>query len=143
MKLSSRSGRHQAKIELQMTSMIDCVFLLLIFFLVTSSFQRTERELDPAVKVERAAGQAASDLAPIIVEIVRGAGGDFVYRLGGREMATPAELTTLLAQLENKSGGAFVRAADEAPFGLAAAAIQACKEARFTSVSYVPREASQ
>ncbi len=139
MRLSSRSGRHHAKIELQMTSMIDCVFLLLIFFLVTSSFQRTERELDPAVKVERpSAQQAASDLSPAIVEVVRGSGGRFVYRVGGRELATVDALTALLRQFENKSSGAFVRAADEAPFGLAAGAIQACKEARFTSVSYLP-----
>jgi hypothetical protein len=69
MKLTSR-GR--AKLDMQMTSMIDVVFLLLIFFMVTSSFQKTERELDPAVKVERKAGSQAQDLAPAIVEVVRG-----------------------------------------------------------------------
>ena len=75
MKLSSRSGRHAAKIELQMTSMIDVVFLLLIFFMVTSSFRETERELDPAVKIERQSGAQAADLAPTIIRIVRSGGG--------------------------------------------------------------------
>ena len=84
MKLTSR--RHGSKIELQMTSMIDCVFLLLIFFMVTSSFNKAERELDPAIKLQRAAGRAASDLAPAIVDVVRGGGG-FVLKLGGREFA--------------------------------------------------------
>ena len=42
MRLTSR--RHGSKIELQMTSMIDCVFLLLIFFMVTSSFNRAVRD---------------------------------------------------------------------------------------------------
>jgi len=141
MKLTSRGG---SKLEMQMTSMIDVVFLLLIFFMVTSSFQKTERELDPAVKVERrAAARAAQDLAPAIVEIVRGGGGEFVFKLGGRETASPVELTEVLSRFENKAGGAFVRVADAAPFQMAAAAIQACKDARFTSVSYVPQETAE
>ena len=47
MRLTNR--RHGSKLELQMTSMIDCVFLLLIFFMVTSSFNRAERELDTGI----------------------------------------------------------------------------------------------
>jgi biopolymer transport protein ExbD len=139
MRLTSRSGRHGSKIELQMTSMIDCVFLLLIFFIVTSSFHKTERELDPAIKVQRtSAAQAASDLAPAIVEIVRGSAGSFVYRVGGREMSAADELAEVLRQFENKIDGAFVRVEDEAPFQMAADAIQACKNARFSLVFYVP-----
>jgi biopolymer transport protein ExbD len=135
MRLSSR--RHGSKIDLQMTSMIDCVFLLLIFFMVTSSFNKAERELDPAIKLQRAAGRAASDLAPAIVDIVRGGGG-FVFRLGGREFDSPAELTDVLRQLDNKLDGAIVRVEDEAPFDMAASAIQSCKGAGFALVSYVP-----
>lgn len=137
MRLSSR--RHASKLELQMTSMIDCVFLLLIFFMVTSSFAKTERELDPAVKVERTtASQATRDLAPAIVEVVRGTSGSFLYKVGGREIASQEELTRLLAQFDNKLDGAVVRAVDDAPFHMAASAIQACKDARFAAVSYVP-----
>lgn len=142
MRLTSRSGRHSSKIELQMTSMIDCVFLLLIFFMVTSSFVKTERELDPGIKVERRGGQAASDLAPAMIEIVQGSSG-FVYKLGGRELTSAAELTDVLLQFQNKSQGAFVRASDEAPFEMAASAIQASKSAGFALVSYVPLEAGQ
>jgi biopolymer transport protein ExbD len=137
MRLTSRSGRHASKIELQMTSMIDVVFLLLIFFLVTMSFRKTERQLDPAVKVQRAAAASASDLAPAIIDVVRGEGG-FVYRLGGREMTSDGELTDVLRQFDNKLDGAVVRATDEAPFDMAARAIQASKSAGFSLVSYVP-----
>jgi len=136
MKLTSR--RHGAKIDLQMTSMIDCVFLLLIFFMVTSSFSLAERELDTGIKVQRAASRAASDLAPAIVDVVRGASGGFAYKVGARELATTRELTDVLRQFDNKLDGAFVRAADEAPFHMAASAVQACKSAGFTLVSYVP-----
>jgi biopolymer transport protein ExbD len=138
MRLTSRSTRHSSQIELQMTSMIDVVFLLLIFFMVTSSWQKTERELDPAIKVQRTgAGQQRGELEPAIVDVVRGGGG-FVFRLGGREFTSPEELTGVLSKFENKLDGAFVRAVDDAPFEMAASAIQACKSARFTAVSYVP-----
>ncbi len=35
----------EASIEIQMTPLIDCVFLLLIFFLVSSQMKKIEREL--------------------------------------------------------------------------------------------------
>lgn len=140
MKLTSRSGRHSAKIELQMTSMIDCVFLLLIFFMVTSSFQRTEREIDAATKAEKVAGKAAQDLTPAIIEIVRSrGGGPFVFRVGGRELTSRVELTDLLRQFDNKTQGAFVRAEDDAPYLLAATALQACTDAGFYKRTFVPQ----
>ena len=138
MKLTSRSGRHSSRIELQMTSMIDVVFLLLIFFMVTASFHKTERQLDPAIRVQRtAASQTRKQLEPAIVDVVQGARG-YVYRLGGREFTSADELTAVLRQFENKIDGAFVRVADAAPFEMAAVAIQACKSAQFLAVSYVP-----
>ena len=138
MKLTSR-GRDSAKLELQMTSMIDCVFLLLIFFMVTASFSLTERELDSAIKVRRAAlSSAASDLQPAIVEVVRDSGGAFIYKVGGREMTELEELTDVLRRFDNKLDGAIVRVDDNAPFEMAATAIQACKNAGYSLVSYVP-----
>ena len=35
MRLTSRSGKHSGSLELNMTPMIDCVFLLLIFFMTS------------------------------------------------------------------------------------------------------------
>jgi biopolymer transport protein ExbD len=135
MKLTSRSARHGARVELQMTSMIDVVFLLLIFFMVTSSFNKTERQLDPAIKAERSGAAEGRNLERAIIEIVRGEDG-FVYRLGGREIATKEELVSVLSQFANKEDGAFVRGSDDAPIDMAAAAIQACKQARFLVVTY-------
>jgi biopolymer transport protein ExbD len=121
--------------------MIDVVFLLLIFFMTTASFVRTERNLASAIKVNRqAASQSASDLEPTIIEIVR-SGDRFVFRLGQREFTNQTELADLLEQLDNKADGAFVRVSDEAPFGMAAAAIQACKSAGYPGVSYIPVQA--
>jgi biopolymer transport protein ExbD len=138
MKLSSTKARGR-RIELMMTPMIDVVFQLLIFFMCTAAFVRTERHLDSAIKVRKQAPAAASHLEPAIVEVSRGDAG-FAYKLGGRQIASQEELTRILKQFENKIDGAFVRVADEAPFNMAAAAVQACKSAGFLSVSYVPLE---
>ena len=136
MRLTSR--RHGSKIDLQMTSMIDCVFLLLIFFMVTSSFNRTERELDTGLATETKTVKAAGDLAPIVVEVIHGDGG-FVFKVGGRQLESREELTNVLRKIENKLDGAFVRAADDAPFLMASGAIQACKDAGFLKTTYAPR----
>jgi biopolymer transport protein ExbD len=139
MKLTSRSRQKEHTIELCMTSMIDVVFLLLIFFMTTSSFLQTERNLDPAIKLrEKSASEVVSDLEPAVVA-VQESGGRFVYRVGGREITSSQELTRILRQFPDKSD-AFVQVSDEAPFAMAAAAVQACKTAGFFLVSYVPAE---
>ena len=137
MKLSSRRRTRETEIELSMTSMIDVVFLLLIFFMTTSSFVRTERNLDSGIELERKSASAASDLEPAIVDVTR-SGDRFVYRVGGLDLQTQEELLNVLRQFPDKLDGAFVRVSRDAPFRMAATAVQACKSAQFTIVSYVP-----
>jgi biopolymer transport protein ExbD len=139
MKLSSRKVQHEQKIALSMTSMIDVVFLLLIFFMTTASFVKTERDLDSTIKVDEKSAAEASDLEPAIVEIVPGGSG-FIFRVGSRELTSREELTDVLRAFPNKLDGAFVRVSGGAPFRMAAAAIQACKDADFVAVSYVPMD---
>ena len=141
MRLTSRSAKHASKLDLPLTSMIDVVFLLLIYFLVTSSLVKEERELDAGIQIRRTAS-GASDLAPTIIRIVPGGGG-YVYKVGGREFTSQAQLTRVLAQLENKTEMAYVSPDDDAPYDMAAAAIQALKDARFSNVTYAPPEASR
>lgn len=137
MKLSSHRLGRDTRLELPMASMIDVVFLLLIFFMTTSAFVKTERELDSGIRVQREAGNRPSDFEPTIIDVVASDGG-YVYRLGGRELRSQQELERVLRGLENKADGAFVRVSDAVPFDVAAAAIQACRTARFLQVSYVP-----
>ena len=141
MKLSSRRLERGRHIELSMTSMIDVVFLLLIFFMTTSNFVLTERNLDPAIKVDRGSSSQPSELEPVIVDVVE-QDGRYVFRLGTRTVDSTEELTQILKSMPPSGEGAFVRVADGAPFGLAAAAIQACKSADYLQVSYVPLEST-
>lgn len=122
-----------------MTSMIDVVFLLLIYFMITTAYMRPERHLDSGVKVEEKSGNSStSDLQPAIVELHK-AGDSYVFRVGSREMTNQAELTEILRQFPNKLDGAFVKVPDDVPFRAAAAAIQACRSAEFRLVHYLPR----
>ncbi|WP_146119311.1 ExbD/TolR family protein [Blastopirellula marina] len=137
MRLSAHRAKREKKIDLNMTSMIDVVFLLLIFFIVTASFTPTERRLDVAVQSANPSAAQASDFDPAIVDVTA-VGDGFGYKLGSRSFATQEELEEVLIAFPDKSSPAVVRGQDEAPYGMVSAAIQACKNAGFHGVRYQP-----
>ncbi len=138
MKLSNRQRTKSNKIELSMTSMIDVVFLLLIFFLVTTTFIAPERQLKTNVKTQQEnANPSSVDLEPAIIDVIV-IGGVPSYRLGAIETNDIDELEEVLSSFENKIDGAFIRAANDVPFEMPVRAINACKQAGFTIVTYVP-----
>ena len=58
-------------VEIQMTSLIDCVFLLLIFFLVSSQMKKVEKELPielPRSTVRSMDAKASSQLTTVSVD---------------------------------------------------------------------------
>ena len=128
-----RAGAKRAL--LPMTPLIDVVFLLLIYFMVTSSITPSESRLSSALQTESKSGRAA-DLQPqvVLVDVVDGAA---VFIMGGRVMRTKRELTELLVQLPKESG-VFVKVEGRATVRATAAALQACKDAGFSKVTYVP-----
>ena len=130
-----RAGAKRAL--LPMTPLIDVVFLLLIYFMVTSSMTPSESRLSSALQTESKSGRAA-DLQPqvVLVDVVDGAA---VFIMGGRVMRTKRELTELLVQLPKESG-VFVKVESRAPVRATAAALQACKDAGFSKVTYVPAQ---
>lgn len=129
-----------SKPELVMTSMIDVVFLLLIYFMTTTAIWRTEQELNPAIEVERSKQAAASsDLQPLVVDVVMGSDGP-MFRIGLRDIATVEELRVLARGYPNKENGAFIRVSDDVPFAMAAAALHVCSSENFLPVSYIPKE---
>jgi biopolymer transport protein ExbD len=124
--------------ELSMTSMIDVVFLLLIFFIVTTTFVRPEREIKSLIRVnEKKSAKQVSNLEPAIVDIVM-QNSQVLFRTGALRTNNLDEIKKLLNGFENKSEGAFVRVDGEVPYEAAAQAIGACRAAGFSSVSYLP-----
>jgi biopolymer transport protein ExbD len=130
---SRRDGDEDA---LPLTSMIDVVFLLLIFFLLTASILPQESVLASALQAERKGSGASADLQPQIVNVVQTADGPR-FKIGTRELRSKASLSVVLRELP-KEGGVFVRVSGAAPVSAAAEALQACKDAGFRRVSYVP-----
>lgn len=138
MRLTSHKAQRGSKLELSMTSMIDVVFLLLIFFMTTATFRKTEKELDPAIQVKKkAASNLKNDFEPTIIDVTERS-GRFVYLVGENELTEYDDLLALLQQFDNKTDGAFVRVSDEPPFEMAAKAVHACKEAGYIGVTYEP-----
>ncbi|AXY43499.1 MULTISPECIES: ExbD/TolR family protein [Halomonas] len=76
-------------VEVNLTPLIDVVFLLLIFFMVSTTFE-TRQALE--LELPETTSGAAAEVSPVTL-VVTAAG---VYRLGEREL-TSAELASALA----------------------------------------------
>ena len=138
MRLSKYRPTNDTSLELSTTSMIDVVFLLLIFFLVTTTFLTPERQIKPNIKIEEQASTTSSNkIEPPVVNIVR-ENGIAVYRFGMTVTSNLEIISALLEQYPDKSSGALVRLSDDCPFGMAAAAVSRCRRFGFDPVSMVP-----
>ena len=101
MKLSNRQLRG-SRLELSMTSMIDVVFLLLIFFIVTTTFVRPEREIVSSIKVnEKQTAANDSNLDPAIVDVIR-QNSEVLFRIGAVRTNDLEEVKKLLAGFEKR-----------------------------------------
>lgn len=137
MKFRRRERRGGHGVVLNMSSMIDCTFLLLAFFLFTTASTRPEDRLTPNLRIDRDRDAGAgSDFQPQIVEVLTTEQGHR-YRLGTRLFADKGSLVEALRVLPREPG-LFVRVDDSAPVGFAAAALQAGRDAGFEQVTYVP-----
>jgi biopolymer transport protein ExbD len=121
--------------RLQMASMIDVVFLLLIYFMLTTTLEPPESQLTPALATDEPGRPTA--LQPQTIEHARAETGDG-FRVGERVLADQASLTAVLAELP-KDAGIVVRSPDGVRVAWAAAAVQAARDAGFEKVTYAPR----
>ena len=64
-----RSNGSQMNVSIEMTPIIDMVFLLLIFFLVATTFHQTEREMQIALPTSQSAGPISATLREIIINV--------------------------------------------------------------------------
>ena len=122
---------------LNLTPLIDIVFLLLIFFMVTTSFSRETRLL---VSLPEASGSAENAAESIEVLVDREGG----YAINGSRLVN-AEVDSLVRGLELESGGDLsllvVLVADaEVQHQSVVTAMEAIGRAGFTSLSIATRE---
>jgi len=127
------------RITLNLASMIDVTFLLLIYFLVTQVTARPEDRLSPMLQTQQqeATGQS-SDFQTQIVEVLN-LNGEPTYRIGSRTMTQRAALRELLNKLPTGEG-VIIEVANQVPVEFAFAAIQVARDAGFEQVTYVPQQ---
>jgi len=82
-----------AGVSIDLTPIIDMVFLLLIFFLVATTFHQTEREMQIALPVASSAAPISTLLQELVIN-VDAEGGIIV---GGRKIST-GDLRTIVAE---------------------------------------------
>lgn len=125
----------ESKLSIALRSFVDVVFLLLIFFLVTSSFSDREQKLPSAMGSEGPG--IASELEPQVVTVRRGLDGSAVFAIGEHASSSRSDLRAVLERLPTE-GGVAIRATDDAPVWAVAAAMQEAADAGFEKRSYVP-----
>jgi biopolymer transport protein ExbD len=123
-------------VRLPLIALIDVVLFLLLYFMIAGTSTGDEARLSSALKTDKQGGGRGSDLSSQVL-YVEGTGGQTRFRIGQRVMADKAELAPILKQLP-KENGIRVRVGPEAKVAAAAAALQACRDAGFEKVSYVP-----
>jgi biopolymer transport protein ExbD len=95
------SHRPRGGLELPMTPMIDVIFLLIIFFICTSSFQPPEEVLPTnlsfpgAVGAEAAVDPMLQDLDEIVVKLLWGERG-IAWEINRRQYASLLEVRAVL-----------------------------------------------
>ena len=120
-----------------MEPMIDCVFLLIIFFLTTTAFIPLEQDLQinlPTMSEELKV--KAPPTRPVVVNVRYLAGGKAYYHVDNEKITLPA-LTVQLsrAQLRNKDQGVIIRGDRNVKWDQIAAVMAAAAQAGITKVS--------
>jgi len=113
-------------VSVDLTPVIDMVFLLLIFFLVATTFQQTEREMKIALPAAEASGPISMALREIVVN-VDGSGAIFV---AGRQI-TEEDLRTMVTEAirANPDQKVSVRGDRTTAYGTVARVLDICKGA--------------
>ncbi|MCA9294304.1 MAG: biopolymer transporter ExbD [Phycisphaerales bacterium] len=129
----------RADVGVDLTPIIDIVFLLLIFFLVATTFQQTEREIDIALPDAQSGAPIAVALRELVINVDRN--GAFV--VSGRTVA-PDDLRTIVQQAvgQNAEQKVTLRADRDAAWGAVAQALDICEAAGVEQpfVDFVPMQ---
>jgi len=111
---------------INVSSLLDVMFILIIFFLATTTFQQEERDIKVSLPESRE-GQALSSTTKLIVINVR---RDGTYLLGS-EAVSPERMGEAIAEAVrgDPAQKVLVRGDSQALHGHVAAAVALCKKA--------------
>ena len=106
-KTPSGCGRPKARISVPMTAMIDVTFLLLTYFLLTTTFRQAEGQLPGTLPKPPIVGGLPEKVISVQVRAVGENCQNAVYALGGQEqlLRSPRELIESLRARRDRQGG--------------------------------------
>ena len=124
---------------LNLTPMIDVVFLLLIFFLAATTFAREEVELDLRLPQAKS-GKAGSGEQQLVVNVF----ADGKLTVDGREVTLAALQQKLQAAVQrNAEQAVLVRGDQESRFGTGLAVLDVCRLAKVKKVDFAALPSKQ
>lgn len=128
--------------QLATAGMIDIVFLLLIFFLVNSSFKPTERQIETAL-TDPQATSSVSEEDPLVIEVLVGSDQSIRYQVGGQQFSDRQQVREWLEGWPMKSQSLLVKTPAICPVEIPIHLLNDCRKSGFTSVAYLPVVQSQ
>lgn len=139
--LLTRRKQERVWPQLNMAAMVDVVFLLLIFFMCTSSISQIESSL-PGQVSRRGPGldHDSDDMLPYIIRLERVSGGVLV-RFEDRPCATFEDLFDRLQETYTLSGdgSVLIKGQGAVPYGYMVTALDTCRKAGFRRVAFSTR----
>jgi biopolymer transport protein ExbD len=117
--------------QLNLTPMIDVLFLLIIFFMVATKFGDLERNVELKVPEVAEAGDATPPPRPLVVSVL----ADGQVEFDGQPV-TLSELTARLAEARSRLGdpSVVIRGDARCPFQDVASALGACRAANISDL---------
>ncbi|MCC6426747.1 MAG: biopolymer transporter ExbD [Phycisphaerales bacterium] len=135
MKFSRTKRREFRMIRIPLVAFIDVVLFLLLYFVMAGEIAAAgEGQLSSTLQTDKKA--SPTNLQAQILRVEPAPGG-VLFLIGDRKASTARELASVLRALP-KDAGVLVRVSGDVPIEHAAEAVQACRDAGFAKVSYVP-----
>lgn len=130
---------HDETPTLNLTSMIDVLFLLIIFFMVATKFDEMERNIDVSVPEVAQSGDSDPPPRPVVITVL----ADGRMELDGKTV-TNEELTACLAAARTPLGepSVVIRGDANCAFQHIASALAACRRAGISDLGITVRIAS-
>jgi biopolymer transport protein ExbD len=128
MKRINQESSTTEMVEINLSPMIDCVFLLLIFFIVTTVFAK-----ETGVKIQKPHASTASHLNKQSLMIALTANGKIIY--GGQELNINSVRGLVARQLNAHNSTVIIMADRNSSTGKLLELMDECKRGGATSVS--------
>jgi biopolymer transport protein ExbD len=127
----------EEELQVNLNPLIDCVFLLIIFFLVATSFIKLEQDLTIHLPVQsRELKVKAPPARPIVVNVRYLPGGQAYYHVENERMSLPALTVNLSrARARNKDQAVVIRGDRRVRWEHVASVMGCCGQAGITKVS--------